>query len=331
MKAQVWGIVSLHIIQPLLYFAGSNSGAMDCNKILQEIYDEVKSSSPDGRVNDYIPELAQVDPGKFGIALITIKGEKYAVGDADEAFSIQSISKVFLLAMAFSLMGDKLWRRVGVEPSGNPFNSIIQLEYEHGIPRNPLINPGAHVVCDILLDEFADPAKAFLAFVRELSGNPGVDYNEKVFHSEKRTGFKNASLVNLMKAYGNIHNHVGDVLDFYYRACSIEMTCAELARAFLPFANIPVPFVHAGVALTKSQIKRLNAIMLCCGFYDESGEFAFEVGLPGKSGVGGGLAAVNPNHYSVAAWSPRINKKGNSVYGMRALEMLTTITENSIF
>lgn len=307
------------------------SGGMDCNKILQEIYDRVKATAPDGSVNDYIPELAQDDPGKFGIALITVQGKAHTVGDVGEPFSIQSISKVFLLAMAFSLLGDRLWRRVGVEPSGNPFNSIVQLEYEHGIPRNPLINPGAHVVCDILLDEFNDPAAAFLDFVRKLSGNPRIKYNEKVFISEKQTGFKNASLVNLMKSYGNIHNHVDDVLDFYYRACSIEMTCIDLARSFLPFANISVPFLHSDVALTKSQIKRINAIMLCCGFYDESGEFAFEVGLPGKSGVGGGLAAINPNNYSVATWSPRINKKGNSVYGMRALEMLTTITENSIF
>jgi glutaminase len=157
------------------------------------------------------------------------------------------------------------------------------------------------VVCDILLDEFADPATAFLAFVRELSGNPGVNYNNKVFLSEKQAGFKNASLVNLMKAYGNIHNHVDDVLDFYYRACSIEMTCVDLARSFLPFANIPVPFLHSGVTLTKSQIKRINAIMLCCGFYDESGEFAFEVGLPGKAAS---AADWQPSTPIITAWPP---------------------------
>ncbi|MBE0640189.1 MAG: glutaminase [Bacteroidales bacterium] len=304
---------------------------MDCNQIISEIYNEVKATSPDGKVADYIPELAKVDPGKFGIALLTAKGESHAIGDVDEKFSIQSICKVFLLSMAFSAIGDDLWQRVGVEPSGNPFNSIIQLEYEKGKPRNPLINPGAHVMCDILLTELEDPYEALLDFVRKISGNRQVEYNEKVAASEKKLGFRNASLINMMKSYGNIQNHVDAVLDFYYHACSIELTCRQLAKAFLPFANLSVPFDYAGVTLTKSQIKRMNAIMLCCGFYDESGEFAFEVGLPGKSGVGGGIAAINPNQYSVVTWSPRINEKGNSVYGMRALELLTTKTENSIF
>ncbi|NCC73126.1 MAG: glutaminase [Sphingobacteriia bacterium] len=304
---------------------------MECDKIINDIYSEVKSSLPEGRVADYIPELAKINPDKFGIALLTIKGESFAAGDVDEIFSIQSISKVFLLAMAFSAVGEDLWKRVGVEPSGNTFNSIVQLEYEKGIPRNPLINPGAHVLCDILLDELEDPYEALLDFVRKISGNRHVEYNEKVFKSEKNFGYRNASLINMMKSYGNIHNHVDAVLDFYYHACSIELSCQHLTRAFLPFANISIPFDYNDVTLTKSQIKRINAIMLCCGFYDESGEFAFEVGLPGKSGVGGGIVAINPGQYSVATWSPRINPKGNSVFGMRALEMLTSRTENSIF
>jgi glutaminase len=304
---------------------------MDCNQVLNEIYHEVKTTAPDGKVADYIPELAKVAPEKFGIAISTVKGDSYAVGDVDEKFSVQSISKVFLLSMAFSALGDELWKRVGVEPSGNPFNSIVQLEYEKGKPRNPLINAGAHVMCDILLTELEDPYEALLEFVRKIAGNRQIDFNEKVAKSEKNLGFRNASLINMMKSYGNIHNHVDAVLDFYYHACAIELTCRQLAKAFLPFANLTVPFDYSGVVLTKSQIKRINALMLCCGFYDESGEFAFEVGLPGKSGVGGGIVAINPNQYSVATWSPRINEKGNSVYGMRAMELLTTKTENSIF
>lgn len=304
---------------------------MDCNQIINGIYEEVKASASDGKVADYIPELAKVDPEKFGIAMTTTKGESYSVGDVDEKFSVQSISKVFLLSMAFSAQGDELWKRVGVEPSGNPFNSIVQLEYEKGKPRNPLINAGAHVLCDVLLTELEDPYEAFLDFVRKLSGNRSIEFNEKVAKSEKISGFRNASLINMMKSYGNIENHVDAVLDFYFHICSIEMTCKQLAKAFLPFASLDKTFDYADVTLTRSQIKRINAIMLMCGFYDESGEFAFEVGLPGKSGVGGGIVAINPNHYSVATWSPRINEKGNSVFGMRALEMLTTKTENSIF
>jgi len=304
---------------------------MDCNQIITGIYQEVKASSPDGKVADYIPELAKVDPDKFAVAITTTKGESYAIGDVDEKFSIQSISKVFLLSMAFSAQGEELWKRVGVEPSGNPFNSIVQLEYEKGKPRNPLINAGAHVLCDVLLTELEDPYEAFLDFVRKLSGNRSIEFNEKVAKSEKISGFRNASLINMMKSYGNIENHVDAVLDFYFHICSIEMTCKQLAKAFLPFASLDQPFDYADVTLTRSQIKRINAIMLTCGFYDESGEFAFEVGLPGKSGVGGGIVAIHPNQYSVATWSPRINEKGNSVFGMRALEMLTTKTENSIF
>lgn len=304
---------------------------MNLQQIISEIYQEVKASPPEGKVADYIPELATVNPDKFGFVLTTVKGESYSIGDSEEKFSIQSISKVFLLSIAFSVIGDELWKRVGVEPSGNPFNSIVQLEYEKGIPRNPLINAGAHVVCDVLLSELEDPYGALLEFVRKLSGNKHIDYNEKVARSEKLTGFRNASLINMMKSYGNIHNHVDAVLDLYFHACSLEMTCRQLARAFLPFANLNEPFDYAGIKLTRSQIKRINALMLCCGFYDESGEFAFEVGLPGKSGVGGGIVAVRPGQYSVATWSPRVNEKGNSVYGMRILERLTTRLEDSIF
>jgi glutaminase len=314
----------------LTYFA-FYFNTMDFKQIITGIYDEVKASAPDGKVSDYIPELAKVEPDKFGIALITTKGSTFSIGDVEEKFSIQSIAKVFLLSLAFSIRGDSLWERVNVEPSGNPFNSVVQLEYEKGKPRNPLINPGAHVLSDILLTELNDPYESFLQFVRKITGTRSIDFNEKVAKSEKNLGYRNASLINLMKSYGNIENHIDAVLDFYFHICSVEMTCEQLAKAFLPYANLAQPFDFAGVTLTRSQIKRINAIMLMCGFYDESGEFAFKVGLPGKSGIGGGIVAINPKQFSVATWSPRINKKGNSIFGMRALEMLTTRTEDSIF
>jgi glutaminase len=304
---------------------------MDYDKIIKNIYSEVKHFSPAGKVADYIPELAKVDPDKFGVSLVTVYGEEFNAGDFGERFSIQSISKVFALSMAFSVLGEKIWERVGVEPSGSSFNSIVQLEYEKGKPRNPFINAGALVVCDILFSKRSDPKAEFLGFLRKLSGSKIVNYNVKIAESEKAHGFKNAALINMMKSYGNISNPVDEVLDLYYSICSIEMTCSELAMAFLPFADLKKKFSFNGFDLTKSQIKRINAIMLCCGLYDESGEFAFEVGLPGKSGVGGGIAAINPDKYSVAVWSPGINAKGNSEFGMKFLEKFTTETDDSIF
>ncbi|MGE5498511.1 MAG: glutaminase [Syntrophothermus sp.] len=304
---------------------------MDYKEILEGIFEEVKKSAPSGNAASYIPELATVDPDHYGITLLTVDGREHNLGDAGIKFSIQSISKVFSLSYAVSLLGEKVFERVGVEPSGNSFNSIMQLEYEKGIPRNPFINAGALVIADILVTHLKNPETDFLEFVRAISGSPDIISNEKVYLSEKQTGYRNAALINMMKSYGNIYNDIDAVLSFYYMQCSLEMSCRQLAQAFLPYAKLAVPFDYSGVKLTKSQLKRINALMLSNGFYDESGEFAFEVGLPGKSGVGGGIAALHPNHYSVAVWSPRINEKGNSVFGMRTLEMLTTRTEDSIF
>jgi len=304
---------------------------MHYQKIIEEIHTELKKSSPEGKVADYIPELSKVDGNKFGVSLITCGGEIFKIGESDEKFSIQSISKVFALSMAFSVLGEKIWERVGVEPSGSSFNSIVQLEYEKGKPRNPFINAGALVVCDMLFSKRSDPKSEFLGFVRKLSGSGKINYNLKVAESEREHGYKNAALINMMKSYNNIVNPVERVLELYYLFCSIEMTCTELARSFLPFADLKNEFNFSGFVLTKSQIKRINALMLCCGLYDESGEFAFEAGLPGKSGVGGGITAIHPNQFSVAVWSPLINEKGNSVKGMKFLEKLTTMTEKSIF
>lgn len=304
---------------------------MDYNTILKDIFTAVKPFSHEGKVADYIPELAKVDPDKFGICLNTIDGDVYAVGDSAERFSIQSISKVFALAMALSVKGETLWTRVGKEPSGTAFNSLVQLEVEHGIPRNPFINAGAMVVADILLTSFDNPADKYLEFLRALSGSKDVCYNEQVALSERETAYLNAAIANMLKYHRNIECDVEEVLRLYFLTCSVEMNCRELAKAFLALADHAEPFRYAGIELTRSQIKRLNAIMQTCGFYDEAGEFSYLVGLPGKSGVGGGIAAICPMRYSVAVWSPRLNCKGNSVMGMKALELLTTMTNESIF
>lgn len=304
---------------------------MDYQKILENIYQAIQPYAKEGKQADYIPELAKVNPDQFGMCLHTIYGEIYSIEQADTRFSIQSISKVFSLAMCLSLLGNKLWERVGKEPSGTAFNSLIQLEVEKGIPRNPFINAGAIVMSDILLSHLERPEEQFLDFVRTLAGDNTIDYNRDVAASERETGYLNAAIANLLKFHGTIKNDIEQVLRFYFLMCSVEMSCRELSRAFLAFANHRRKFNYAGVTLTASKVKRMNAIMQICGFYDEAGEFSYLVGLPGKSGVGGGIVAIYPLKYSVAVWSPRLNSKGNSVMGIKALELFTTETEESIF
>jgi len=304
---------------------------MDYQRILEDIYREIQPFAREGKPADYIPALARVDADRFGICLDTIDGGQYLLGDASERFSIQSITKVFSLAAALGLEGEALWSRVGREPSGTAFNSMIQLEVEHGIPRNPFINAGAIVVADVLMSHYERCDEAYLDFVRAISGNPTIGYNREVASSERATAYLNAAIANLLKYHGNLHGDIERVLNFYILQCSVEMSCCDLSRAFKPFADHRSPFRYGSTSLTSSQVKRINAIMQTCGFYDEAGEFSYLVGLPGKSGVGGGIAAVCPLKYSVAVWSPRLNGKGNSVMGMKALELLTTRTEESIF
>ena len=302
----------------------------DYQAILEEVHESLKNVENKGKVAAYIPELANVPKDKFGIHLHLITGENYSVGDASEKLSIQSISKVLSLAKAFQLVGNDLLKRVDVEPSGHPFNHLSLLELEDGIPRNPLINSGAIVVADILLSHLKNPKEDFLSFVRELAHDETISYNEKVAESERLTGFNNYAAANLLKAYGNLHNKVEDVLDFYFHQCSIMMDCRQLTNAFFVFANKGKCLKNVQ-HLTASQVKRINAIMLTCGFYDEAGEFAFEVGLPGKSGVGGGIVALLPHCFTIATWAPALNPKGNSYLGMQALEQFTTKTKLSIF
>lgn len=299
--------------------------------IITRIYSQVQMLKPSGQVANYIPEISHIDPSKFGVYLAGLDQQNFGIGDAEERFSIQSIAKVISLTMAFRKVGSKLWKRVGVEPSGTPFNSLVQLEYDRGIPRNPFINAGALVVCDILVTEFENPKAELLELIRLLSGKDDVDFNKSIAVSEKLVGYRNAALINLMKDFGNIKNGIDEVLDFYYCLCSIEMNCHELAHAFLFLANDGVDPGSGRQIVNMSKSKRINAIMQTCGFYDEAGEFSFKVGIPGKSGVGGGIVAVHPESFSIAVWSPALNAKGNSYKGFRFLERFTTETGISIF
>lgn len=300
-------------------------------QILDDIAIELNGLKDKGEVASYIPELKNVDPSKLGVHLTTIENDHFSFGDSTEKFSIQSISKVISLTLALNIVGEKVWERVGVEPSGSAFNSLVQLEYEKGIPRNPLLNAGAIVVCDILVDCLDDPKTRLLDFIRNITGKSSIHYNYSMAESEKLTGFRNYALINLMKDFGNIHNEIDDVLDVYFHLCSIEMSCEELSQSFLYLASDGINPINGEMIVDSRRTKRINSIMQMCGFYDEAGEFAFRTGLPGKSGVGGGIIAIHPGLYSVAVWSPRLNPKGNSYKGMKLLESLTTKTQLSIF
>ena len=304
---------------------------MDYEKIFKHIYEELEKIENKGQVADYIPELSMVDPNSFGVQLTTVEGEKYAFGDSNIRFSIQSIAKVFSYVLAYSLVKSDLWDRVGVEPSGTAFNSLVQLENDRGVPRNPFINAGAIVICDILVSELQSPKEEVLSFIHELSGVNSINFNHTIAKSERANGFINFALVNFMKSFGNIHNDIDDVMDLYFNICSIEMSCEELSNSFLFLTNNGVVPYSGAKILSSSRTKRANALMQTCGFYDEAGQFTFKVGLPGKSGIGGGIVAVHPMKYCITVWSPPLNSKGNSYKGMLFLEEFTTQTELSIF
>lgn len=304
---------------------------MDYKKILKKVYEEVKSGENSGKLASYIPDLAKVDPEKFGVYLNAVDGGTYGLGDYTEKFSIQSIAKVLSLTMAYQILGKNIWERIGVEPSGTSFNSLVQLEADKGIPRNPFVNAGALVICDILITHLENPKEDFLAFCRHISDHKTLDYSQKIAESEKSVGYRNVALCNFIKSFGNIENDPNEVLDFYFNLCSLEMNCMELTQSFMVFATGGKKFSDGSEILTSSQTKRINALMQTCGLYDESGEFTFKVGIPGKSGVSGGIIAIHPGKYCISVWSPILNEKGNSYRGLKFLELFTTETQQSIF
>ncbi len=307
---------------------------MNYKKILDEVYKEVLPYLDKGKVANYIPALANVNPKQFAMSLTLINGKTYNIGDIDTKFSIQSISKVFAFTKALDIYGEKLYKRVGKEPSGNAFNSLVQLEYENGIPRNPFINAGAIVVTDALMNYCDNSDKSIddvLEFIHNLLGDNSVTYNKRIWKSEYKNRHRNSAMASLMKSFGNLNCETRDVLKNYFKNCSIMMNTKELSRSILFLANQGIDPITNKVFITSSQAKRINALMLTCGHYDASGDFAFYVGLPGKSGVGGGIVAVIPNVMSIAVFSPGLNSWGNSLVGTKALELFTTKTGLSIF
>jgi glutaminase len=304
-------------------------------EIVAEIAAEMATIPTDQRgvVADYIPALARVSPDHFGMSVVQADGTILSGGDADMPFSIQSVSKVFMLTKALQRHGDELWKRVGREPSGSAFNSIVQLENEAGIPRNPFINAGAIVVSDVVLDE-KEPREAIgdvLRFVRMLASDNSIEIDNEVANSEAATGFRNVALANYMKSFGNMDPFVDGALKLYFHQCALALSCRQLAMAgrYLMFDG---QHPESGAQIVSPLLaRRINALMLMCGHYDGSGEFAFRVGIPGKSGVGGGILAVVPGKASIAVWSPGLNARGNSLLGTLALERLAEMTGWSVF
>ena len=300
-------------------------------ELLNDILEEVRPLLGQGRVADYIPALASVAPGQLGIAVYSNDGQLTYAGDAQTRFSIQSISKVFSLVQAIQHSGEAIWQRLGHEPSGQPFNSLVQLEFERGKPRNPFINAGALVICDINQSRFAAPALSMRDFVRRLAGNPLVQVDPRVAESEYQHRARNAAAAYLMQSFGNFHNEVEAVLRSYFSCCALSMSCVDLARAFCFLANQGFCKHSGEQILSARQARQVNALMATSGLYDEAGNFAYRVGLPGKSGVGGGIVAVVPGRFSVCVWSPELNAAGNSLAGMRALELLSERIGWSVF
>ncbi|WP_317918064.1 glutaminase B [Vibrio sp. MACH09] len=299
---------------------------------LIDIVNDAKLYIGKGKVADYIPALARVSNNKLGIAVCLPSGEIVKAGDADETFSIQSISKVLCLTLAMALYKpEEMWHRVGKEPSGQAFNSMIQLELEQGIPRNPFINAGAIVVCDLLFSRLSAPKQRLLEFVRQLSGDQHIVYDKIVAASEMMHSDRNAAIAYLMRSFGNFNNDVIPVLNNYFHACALKMSCVELAKTFSYLANDGISCQTNQRVVSSLQTKQLNALLATCGLYDGAGDFAYRVGVPGKSGVGGGIIAVIPREMTIAVWSPELDKSGNSMAGTAALEMLTSKLGKSIF
>ena len=305
----------------------------DLDTVVTEIADEMAGRADRGEVAHYIPELARVDAHQFGIAVIDAEGRIALGGDADVPFSIQSISKVFTLTLALGMIGDRLWQRVGREPSGNPFNSIVQLERERGVPRNPFINAGAIAVTDVIVSGYQprESLGEILRFMQFLARDPTITIDGAVAASEKRTGFRNTALANYMRSFGVIESPVDFTLGVYFHHCAIAMTCRQLATAGRYLAHSGRNPATGLSVVPAERARRINALMLTCGHYDGSGEFAYRVGLPGKSGVGGGILAVAPGRASIAVWAPGLDAAGNSHLGRIALERLAKRMGWSIF
>ncbi|WP_312228301.1 glutaminase B [Pseudescherichia sp.] len=302
------------------------------NDMLESILTQVRPLVGQGKVADYIPALASVEANKLAIAVSTIDGRHFQAGDADERFSIQSISKVLSLVVAMDhYREEEIWQRVGKDPSGHPFNSLLQLEIEQGKPRNPFINAGALVVCDMLQSRLSAPRQRMLEVVRQLSDVSDITYDSRVARSEFDHSARNAAIAWLMKSFGNFHNDVATVLQNYFHYCALKMSCVELAKTFLFLADEGRASHLTRPVISPLQSRQVNALMATSGMYQSAGEFAWRVGLPAKSGVGGGIVAIVPHEMAICVWSPELDEAGNSLAGIAMLEALSHQLGRSVY
>ena len=289
--------------------------------LLDDIRDHVRPAFGRGKVAHYIPELATIAPTKFGMAVATRDGEVISTGDCDEPFSLQSITKLFALMLALNRGGDEIWMRVGKEPSGTPFNHLAILEAENGAPRNPFVNAGALAVTDYLMGKTADVAILMASYIRLAAGSADGAVNEAVAVSEIATAYTNRAIANILRIHETIDHEPDAVVDAYCRQCALEFSVRDLARAALPLAARGYSPFSGETIMAPRLVRRVNAVMMTCGMYESTGSFAYRVGLPAKSGVGGGIVAVAPGQGAVAVWSPELDRAGNSLVGTIALEL----------
>lgn len=303
-------------------------------KLLETIIDNNKHWTAEGAVATYIPELSKANPDALGICVSTLDDEEYCAGDCEMKFTIQSISKVITLLLAILDNGKEyVFSKVGMEPTADAFNSIIALETRnHHKPINPMINAGAIATVSLVSGNNSEDSFArILKFARKITGNPELDINNDVYHSEKATGHKNRALAYYMKSTGIIESDVEEVLDVYFKQCSIEVTCKDIARIGAMLANDGVLPWNGERVISRGTARIVKTIMVTCGMYDASGHFAVHIGIPAKSGVGGGILAAVPGRMGIGVVGPALDIKGNSIGGIKVLEELSKELDLSIF
>lgn len=289
---------------------------------LSDLYEEYLPLT-EGAVADYIPELALADPDWFGIAVATIAGSVFEVGNCDQTFTIQSISKAFVYGLALEDNGrDYVYSKVGVEPTGEAFNAIV-LDEATNRPYNPMVNAGAIATADLIHGrDGTERLKRVLDMFRRYTGRPH-DVNVPVFLSEKATGDRNRAIAYLMRNFGMISDRIDETLDLYFQQCSILVNARDLSLMAATLANGGVNPVTGERALDERYVQDVISVMLTCGMYDASGDWAYRVGMPAKSGVGGGITAVAPGKLGIGTFSPPLDAKGNSVRGIQVCQALS--------
>ena len=301
---------------------------------LQEILDECRHYIEEGKVADYIPELAKANKNEFGICVMSDADTIVCAGDFQKKFTLQSIIKPLVLLLALMDNGaEKVRELVGVEATGKPFDAFNYSDQAlRGEHINPMINTGAIALCTLVRgNTYQEKFERLLDLARTISGNPALQVDEQVYLSEKKTGNKNRALAYMLKAYDMLHDDVEDVLDFYFKACAIRASVVDLAKMAFVFANGGVDLQTGRQLFAKEYAQYVNAVLITCGMYDGSGDFAIRVGVPAKSGVGGGIMAIVPGKVGIGIYSPALNRKGNSLAGIKALELLSHKWDLSIF